>query len=51
VRGCERVEERVEVEQLLHVASAQDKHLGPDGTPRSLPRASLCEGKSEFWLT
>jgi len=33
MRGSERIEERVEVEQLLHFAAAQDKHRPPDGTP------------------
>ena len=36
VRGRQRVEERVEIEQLLHFAAAQDQHRSPDGT-RCLP--------------
>ena len=33
VRRREPIEERVEVEQLLHFTAAQDKHRSSDGTP------------------
>ena len=39
VRGGERVDELVEIEQLLDVGASQDEHFEPDGTPRA--RASV----------